>query len=68
MGRCKNMATIVIYKTAYGYKVTNIANYNKQYQDASKIIDCSKFDNPQQIVNFFVKYGNAKENDFIIIQ
>ena len=57
----------VIYKVLGSYKATNEANYNARIQDARKVMDCSEFESPEEIKEYYIKYFGAKEDEFIVI-
>ena len=57
---------LVIYKDVSGYKVTGIDNYNARIMDANKVIDCSGFGTPEQIIDYFCKYCGKSNNEFIV--
>ena len=57
---------LVIYKDVSGYKVTGIDNYNARIMDANKVTDCSDFETPEQIVDYFCKYFGKSSNEFVV--
>ena len=57
---------LVIYKDVSGYKVTGIDNYNARIMDANKVIDCSCFETPEQIIDYFCKYCGKSNAEFIV--
>lgn len=58
---------LVIYKDITGYKVSHKNSYNKQYNNASAVIDCKAFTSADDIIEYFTKYYGKNKNDFIII-
>ena len=57
----------VIYKSFKGYCVTSEKNYKSRISNAREIKDCSAFDSSKEIIDYFCKYFNLKEDDFIIV-
>ena len=57
---------MVIYKSGNKMEVTTEANYNSRIKDARKIQDCSDFDNPMEVIEYFVKWFGSKAEDFIV--
>lgn len=58
--------TWVIYKSLGNLKIAPIENYNISPQNARKILDCSAFDTPQEVIEYFRKYYDAEHDEFII--
>ena len=57
---------LVIYKDLAGYKVTDLDNYNARIMDANKVTDCSDFETPEQIIDYFCKYFGKSNAEFIV--
>lgn len=57
---------MVIYKDFKGLKATKETNFKAQIQDARAVIDCSIFDTPKEIIEYYSKYFKAGYSDFII--
>lgn len=58
---------LVIYKGLAGFCVTTQDNYNSRIMNANKVTDCSDFENPEQIIEYYCKWFNAKREDFTVI-
>ena len=57
---------LVIYKGLSGYAVTSYENYTARIMNANKVTDCSNFESPEQIIDYFCKYFGKKATDFIV--
>lgn len=58
---------MVIYKGLSGWMVTTKQNYCARIQDARKITDCSAFNNPDEIIEYYCKWFNSKKEEFTVI-
>lgn len=59
----------VIYKELGKYKGTPKSNYDAHIQNARAVMDLSSFNTPDEIIDYFIKYGFAKNPDeFEIIE
>ncbi len=58
----------VIYKEFGKYKGTPESNYRVNHRDANKVQNFNDFDNPQEIIDYLIKYGSKKsKDDYIVI-
>lgn len=58
----------IIYKDLDLYCVTNERNYYAHIQNAREILKMPGFNSPEEIINYFIKYGWAKSaDDFTVI-
>ncbi len=57
-----------IFKSNDIYCVTPISNYYARTQDARKIHAMRGFNSPNEIIEYYCRYFNSKENDFIIME
>lgn len=57
---------LVIYKVFGKYKVTPQWNYNARVQNARQVKDASDFNDAQEIVDYYNKYFDTTDDDFII--
>lgn len=57
----------VIYKENGVYKTTSKANYDAQIQDARKIQTLYDFESAREIMDYYNKYFNTTDDDFIIL-
>ena len=57
----------VIYKENGVYKTTSKANYDAQIQDARKIQTLYDFESAREIMDYYNKYFNTTDGDFIIL-
>lgn len=58
--------TWVIYKALGSLKITPAENYDISPQNARKVLDCSAFDTPQEVIDYFRKYCEAENDEFIV--
>lgn len=58
----------VIFKRLGGYAVTTEANYHARIMDANKVMDASAFDDPEQIIDYYVEWFGSRKSDFIVIE
>lgn len=58
--------TWVIYKALGSLKITPLENYNISPQNARKVLDCSAFNTPQEVIDYFRKYCGAENDEFIV--
>lgn len=58
---------VVIYKELGKYRATPESNYNNRIQDARKVQKLDAFESPDQIINYYIKYGWAKSPDEFIV-
>ena len=58
---------LVIYKALDKYRVTPKSNYNSRIQNARKIQKLDDFNSAEEIINYYVKNGWAKEDEFEVI-
>lgn len=56
----------VIFKTLKGYATTNEENYNARIRNERRVMDCSRFDTPEEIIEYYCKYFGATEEEFIV--
>ena len=57
---------MVIFKNLSGYAVTPEDNYNAYIRNERKVMDCSAFSSPEEIIEYYCKYFNSTPEDFII--
>ena len=57
----------VIYKDNGVYKTTSKANYDAQIQDAREIHTLHDFESAREIMDYYNKYFNTTDSDFIIL-
>lgn len=58
----------VIYKENGVYKTTNEANYNRTIRNAREIHALHDFESAEEIIEYYIKWFNCKEEDFIVIE
>ena len=56
----------VIFKTIKGYATTDEANYNAYIRNERKVMDCSAFESPDEIIAYYCKFFGAKPDEFIV--
>lgn len=56
---------LVIYKDLAGLKVTPEENYNAYIRDEHKVVDCSAFSTPEDVIAYYVRWFGSKETDFL---
>lgn len=61
----ENQEKLVIYGAPGAYKVTPESNYNRQFADSRAITNCSDFESPEEIINYFCKYFKRSSQDFV---
>lgn len=64
----KNIMKTVIYKANGIYKTTNETNYNRTIQNAREIQTMYDFESAEEIKEYYIKWFNCKEEDFIVIE
>ena len=62
------MAKMVVYKSLDDYCVTTLANYNSYVQNTRTIQRLQGFTSFQEVIEYYCKYFNAKEEDFVVIR
>lgn len=58
---------MVIYKRGGNWACTTLKNYTSYIQNCREIQDCSAFDNPMEIIEYYCKWFGSKEENFSII-
>lgn len=58
----------IIYKSLDTFKTTTEENYNARIQNAKKICSWENFESAEEIIDYCIKYCNAKKEDFIVIE
>ena len=56
----------IIFKNFKGYAVTSVDNYNARIRDERKVVDCSAFDSPEEIIEYYCKWFNSAPEDMIV--
>ena len=64
----KNIMKTVIYKENGMYKTTNEENYNRTIRNAREIHNLYDFESAEEIIEYYIKWFNAKKEDFIVIE
>ena len=59
---------MVIYKSLGSYKCTTFSNYFGIIRNERLVQDCSAFDNPAEIIEYYCKYFGSQEGDFTVIE
>lgn len=57
----------VIYKVSGVYHTTTEENYNARIQNARNIHTLKDFESAEEIIEYYIKWFQAKREDFIII-
>lgn len=57
---------LVIYKQSGKLKVTPEDNYSYWIQDARKIQDCSAFESPAEVIEYYCTWCGSAKSDFIV--
>ncbi len=56
----------VIFKECGHLKCTSEQNYRAFIRNARMVQDCSEFDSPAEIIEYYCKYFESKPDDFIV--
>lgn len=60
------MSKLMIYRDLSGLKVTPEENYHALYRNERVVTDCSAFDSPKEIVDYYCKWFGSTPGDFIV--
>ena len=59
---------MVIFKRCGKYACTTETNYNARIQNARLIQDCSAFESPMEIIEYYCRYFGSKKDDFTVVE
>ena len=60
------MKKLVIFNHCGKLAVTTLENYSRRIMNAREITNCSDFESPQVIIDYFGKYYGTQKIDFIV--
>ena len=60
------MERLIIYRDLGGLKVTPESNYESRIRNERKVKDCSQFDNPHEIVEYYIRWFGVDRSEIMV--